>query len=269
MCTLTLAWQVFAEAPVVVAANRDERLDRPADPPQRLEDDPAVVAPRDVEAGGTWIGYNEDGLFAGITNRWTDADLAGERSRGLLVRDVLRKTDAEDAVRAVERAVDGTEYRGFNLVVADARAAFLLEWDDRLRVRQFDPGVHVVVNVGASEAASIPAERPDRGTEQAHNARRVQTALRPEPGERAAAWIDRATDVIADHEYGVCIHDDASERSSDDSPAAEPSDGGYGTVSASTILIGDDGVRYAFADGPPCRTPLEPVEASAVDVSTE
>ncbi|MFB6097378.1 MAG: NRDE family protein [Haloferacaceae archaeon] len=243
MCTLILAWQVFPDAPVVVAANRDERRDRRADPPRRLEDDPAVVAPRDAEAGGTWIGYNERGLFVGVTNRWTGADLAGERSRGLLVRDVLRESGAEAAVRSVEDAVDRIEYQGFNLVVADATAAFLLEWDGRLRVRRFDPGVHVVVNVGASDAPAVPDHRSDRGEQQAHNARRVRAAAQPEPGEDADAWLDRAAGVLADHDYGVCIHAD-----------------GYGTVSTSLIRLGVDGDRYDYADGPPCTTAFEPVE---------
>ncbi|ELK45622.1 hypothetical protein D320_21146, partial [Haloferax sp. BAB-2207] len=74
MCTLILAWQVFEDAPVVVAANRDEQLGRPAEPPRRWEngDGPAIVAPRDAEAGGTWVGYNDAGVFVGITNRWVE-----------------------------------------------------------------------------------------------------------------------------------------------------------------------------------------------------
>jgi uncharacterized protein with NRDE domain len=249
VCTLTIAWQVFPDTPVAVVANRDESYDRPSVPPARVETDPMVVAPRDEEAGGTWIGYNEHGLFAGVTNRWVDADLAGDRSRGLLVRDALRHPDAETAVRAVERTVADHEYEGFNLVLASATAAFLLEWDGRLSVRQFDPGVHVVVNVGAADATTIPAVRQEYAERQAENARRVHERLVPEPGESVTAWLDRATAVIRDHEYGVCVHGD-----------------GYGTVSSSVLAIGrtedDEPVpaNYRFADGPPCETPYEPVE---------
>ena len=244
MCTLTLAWQVFPDAPVVVAANRDEAVDRPSEPPSVVERDPGVVAPRDAEAGGTWIGYNERGLFVGVTNRWTDADLAGERSRGLLVRDALRQPDAEAAARLVERAVRETEYAGFNLVVADANAAVLLEWDGRLRLTQFDPGVHVVVNVGADGRFSIPKHRPEAGEAQAENARRVREALAPDPGETAASWRDRAAAVLADHSFGVCVHED-----------------GYGTRSSSLVTVGREGGTYRFADGPPCETPYRRVES--------
>jgi uncharacterized protein with NRDE domain len=251
VCTLTLAWQVFADAPVVVAANRDELRDRPSEPPARIADDPAVVAPRDAEAGGTWVGYNEHGVFVGVTNRWVTG-LAGERSRGLLVRDALRRDDAETAVRYVERAVDADEYDGFNLVVADETAAFLLEWDGRLHLTQLEPGVHVVVNVGAAlggggaltDTFFTPEARSERGEEQAENARTVRTALTPEPGEDADSWLDRATTVLADHDYGVCIHED-----------------GYGTRSSSLLRFGRDGVDYWFASGPPCETAFEPVES--------
>ena len=253
MCTLTLAWQVFPTDPVVVAANRDEQRDRPSEPPSRWDEsgDPEIVAPRDTRAGGTWIGYNDAGLFVGITNRWVDAP-APERSRGLLVADALNEPDARSAARLVEGAVERHDYDGFNLVVADRTAAFLFEWDGRLRVTQLDPGVHVVVNSGAAlggggavtDAFLTPEDpaRADRASEQAENARAVRTALTPEPGEGAADWLDRAATVLADHDYGVCIHED-----------------GYGTRSSSLVRLGREATTYRFAPGPPCETAYDPV----------
>jgi uncharacterized protein with NRDE domain len=257
VCTLTLAWQVFPDAPVVVAANRDEQRDRPSVSPRRTETDPAVVAPRDERAGGTWIGYNEAGLFVGITNRPVDGR-AADRSRGLLVADALREPDATSAARLVERAVDAHDYDGFNLVVADRTAAFLYEWDGRLGVTQLDPGVHVVVNTGAAlggggavtDAFFTPEEsaRADRAAEQAANARAVRTALTPEPGEDAADWTDRAATVLADHDYGVCVHEN-----------------GYGTRSSSLIRMPTEGAtEYRFAPGAPCETAYRRVAESQV-----
>ncbi|MDZ5813317.1 NRDE family protein, partial [Halorubrum sp. AD140] len=106
MCTLTLAWRAFGDAPVALAATRDEALDRPSEPPALRNGDVRYVAPRDAEAGGTWIGVAEDGLVVAVTNRWLDADREGDRSRGLLVRDCLTAASAEAAVRAVERELD-------------------------------------------------------------------------------------------------------------------------------------------------------------------
>ena len=242
MCTLVLAWQVFEGTPVLAATNRDERLDRESQSPKLRHWGAQVVAPSDAEAGGTWLGYNEHGVFAAITNRWVDAELAGERSRGLLVRDVLGHESAEAAARAVEGAVREAEYEGFNLVIADENAAVLLEWDGQLAVRTLEPGVHVVVNVGADGDYRIPRARPDVGEQQAHNADRVRETLQVEPGEDAPTWLDRAASVIGDHDYGVCVHGD-----------------GFGTRSSSLVSMGET-VEYRYADGPPCRTAYRPVE---------
>ncbi|MBV0922900.1 NRDE family protein [Halomicroarcula limicola] len=242
MCTIVLAWQVFEDAPVAFAANRDERVDRPSEPPAPRHWGSRVVAPADEEASGTWEGYNEHGLLVALTNRWVDADLAGERSRGLLVRDCLGHETAEDAARAVEGALREAEYEGFNLLLADENAALLFEWDGQLAVRNLNPGVHVVVNVGADGDYRIPSGRADAGEEQAANADRLRDHLQAEPGETVDAWLDRAGETIGDHEYGVCVHGD-----------------GFGTRSSSLVSLGEH-PRYDFADGPPCRTAYRPVE---------
>src|SRR6056297_3610562 len=175
VCTLVLAWQAFADSPIVTAANRDEALGRPSDPPGVFREEPTVIAPRDGTAGGTWIGYNEAGVFVAITNRWVDRE--GDRSRGQLVADCLGSGSASAAVETVEQAVETDGYAGFNLVVADADRATLLEWDGELSVTDFDPGVHVVVNVGANGASFEPPKRPELGRQQAANATAVREAL--------------------------------------------------------------------------------------------
>ena len=249
MCTLVFAWQAVADAPVVVAANRDEAADRPSTPPGLYRTEPQAIAPRDDRAGGTWIGYNEAGLFVGITNRWVGRE--GDRSRGQLVADCLGCGSASAAVETVERAVDTDAYAGFNLVVADADRATLLEWDGELSVSDVAPGVHVVVNVGADGASFEPPERPGVGRKQATNATAVREALAIESTNppTAATWRGRAAAVLGDHEYGVCVHSD-----------------GFGTRSASLIEIGredtDSVGDYWFADGPPCRSRFERVESS-------
>ena len=241
MCTLTLAWQAFDDVPVAVAANRDEALERPSTPPAVYAEEPLVVAPRDTEAGGTWIGYNEHGVFAGITNRWTDAELAGDRSRGLLVGDVLEAESATEAARLIDATTDEYEYDGFNLVVADAERAFCDTWDGQLERLEFDPGVHVVVNVAVDDTVDIPPARPDLARAQADNARAVRDELAVAVDESVDEWLERAGDVLGDHEYGVCIHRD-----------------GFGTRSSSIITLGEP-PSYRFADGPPCQTPYEDI----------
>ena len=68
MCTLIAIHRRIPGAPLVVAANRDEFLDRPTEGPAVRDGDPApVLAPRDVRAGGTWLGLGAHGVFAAVT----------------------------------------------------------------------------------------------------------------------------------------------------------------------------------------------------------
>ena len=241
MCTLALAWQVFDDAPVAVAANRDESLERESRPPGVYREEPLVVAPRDAAAGGTWIGVTEHDVVVGITNKWNDADLAGERSRGLLVADTLEAASATDAASIVEAETASTEYEGFYLVVADASDAFCYEWNGELARIDFEPGVHVVVNAAVDDHVDAPASRIDAARAQARNGQAVRRALAIESGKAVDAWLERAGSVLGDHEYGVCIHRDR-----------------FGTRSSSLIATGEAST-YRFAPGSPCRTSYEPV----------
>ena len=70
MCSVVIDYRPDADWPVILAANRDEMLDRPWDPPGRhWPDRPNVVAGRDRLAGGSWLGLNDEGVVAGILNR--------------------------------------------------------------------------------------------------------------------------------------------------------------------------------------------------------
>ena len=250
MCTLTLAWQVFDDAPVAVAANRDEALDRESVSPGVYREDPLVVAPTDAEAGGTWIGYNEHGLFAGITNKWTDADLAADRSRGLLVADVLAADSAAAAAERIEAATKTDEYDGFNLVVADESAAYCYQWNGTLSRLEFEPGVQVIVNAAVNDTVHLPSDRLVIAREQADNANAVRETLAVGDDESVSQWLERAGDVLGDHEYGVCLHRD-----------------GFGTKSSSLIALGPERTQYSFAPGPPCETAYEPVSLESTALS--
>lgn len=247
MCTLILAWRVFDEAPVVVAANRDEATDRPSHPPHEWQLEPGLVAPRDERAGGTWIGHNDAGVFVGISNRWSDRETPGERSRGRLVVDALRSGSAQAAVETTQAAIERDDYDGFNLLVADADAAHVLEWSGTLVTTRLDPGVHVLMNAGFDGRFRSLESRPKAAEAQARAAAWTLDVLEPAAEEPAGAWLDRATDVLADHEHGICVHGD-----------------GYGTHSSSIIALASDGTAtFRYADGPPCTTAFDAVEGQS------
>ena len=85
MCTLAAFVGLSDTLPLVVAANRDEFLDRPTIDPAVLAVDPWVFAGQDLRAGGTWFGVNQHGMVIGLLNRPRPGGPdPSRRSRGLL-----------------------------------------------------------------------------------------------------------------------------------------------------------------------------------------
>ena len=88
MCLLAVQYRLVPESPILVAANREEYIDRPSTVPSIQSGKPRVLCGVDKRAGGTWLGVNQNGLFVGICNRATAMPLFGQRSRGLLALDL-------------------------------------------------------------------------------------------------------------------------------------------------------------------------------------
>src|SRR5713101_6130635 len=149
MCTVViLRWPEHAW-PVVIGANRDEMIDRPAMPPGRHWPDwMEVVGGLDLEAGGSWLGVNDWGVAAAILNRQGSLGPAtGMRSRGELVLEALDHADAVAAAAALTH-LDPAAYRTFNLIVADNRDAFWLRHDggSRIEVRPIAEGLSLIAS---------------------------------------------------------------------------------------------------------------------------
>lgn len=145
MCLILFAHQVHPEFPLVVAANRDEFHGRPTAPAAFWKERPGVLAGRDLEAGGTWLGVSRSGRFAAVTNFSEEPpEPVPPRSRGALVSDFLAATvSPEHYLEGVAR--HAAEYRGFNLLVGDA--ASLWYYSNRIPAAQrLPPGTYGLSN---------------------------------------------------------------------------------------------------------------------------
>ncbi len=149
MCTLAVAFQTDRRWPLVVAANRDERLERAAEGWAMREpaSGPRYAAPRDLRAGGTWIGISATGVFAALTNRHVSSGGFPDprrRSRGAIVALALSHESAAAARAAI--ALEAPDaFNPFHLVVADVASAFLWRYDgERAEIDALEPGLHVV-----------------------------------------------------------------------------------------------------------------------------
>ena len=123
MCLILFAWQTHPRYSLVVAANRDEFHDRPTTAAGFWEETPGILAGRDLQAGGTWLGVNCNGRFAAISNYREPLFKASklEYSRGHLVRDFLLGNVAP-ASYAEQLQTRATHYRGFNLLLGNPDA---------------------------------------------------------------------------------------------------------------------------------------------------
>src|SRR5688572_21277658 len=90
MCLILIAWQKHPHFPLVVAANRDEFHARSAARAGFWKDQPGILAGRDLEAKGTWIGVSRSGRFAAVTNYRGGRDQGAKQSRGALVAGFLQ-----------------------------------------------------------------------------------------------------------------------------------------------------------------------------------
>ncbi len=124
MCLLLISYNTNPEYPLVVAANRDEFYARPTEKAGFWDDYPFLLAGKDIEAGGTWLGITKSGRFAAITN-YRDMRTIKENAptRGLLTLNFLvSQIPAFEYGKNLIRKSD--LYNGYNLLFSDLENLF-------------------------------------------------------------------------------------------------------------------------------------------------
>ena len=248
MCTLAIYFQATADYPVVIAANRDEFLNRPADNPTTLFLSPHIVGGKDLKAGGTWLGMNEHGLVAGLLNRRAENGANEEaRSRGLLTFDALKRSCAAEAAAFASRE-KASNYNPFNLLLASRDAAFVAYnrvGAEAIEIVPLQPGLHLLSNLDVNDLecpkiSASYAKFAALGESEAFH--RDPLSCRKELG---ALLADHNTqlDPRSGRPNALCLHLD-----------------NYGTRCSSMIFIGKapGDVHHFFAPGPPCSTDYAP-----------
>ena len=253
MCTTVILRRPDHDWPIILAANRDEMMDRPWRGPDRhWEDRPEVRAGLDLTGGGSWLGVNDHGVVAAILNRVGSlGPMAGKRSRGELVLEALDHADAAAAATALTH-LDPAAYRSFNLLIADCRDAFWLRNQggraDRIEPFEVPEGLSMLTarDLNDQDSPRIRRHLP-----------RFRAAPEPEPEtEDWQAWQE----ILAT----------GPEPGGDDPFAAMTiaTAEGFGTVSASLIALPAPALGEArepiwlFAPGPPDRTGFEPLDGA-------
>lgn len=215
----------------MVAANRDEFFGRPSLPPRIARvGELRVLAPRDEKSGGTWLGANERGLFAAVTNRRSGPADTEARSRGLLLRELLGSGGFAEAHDLLQGQYPRHSYNPFNLLLAGRDEAWLAQargGGEPLDWIAVGRGIHLLTNehdldeLVVEELECLLEDSPDLET-----------------------IFSRLRRVLSDHTerrgHTLCKH--LPHR---------------GTRSSSIFALSEEGLggsRFLFADGPPCRT---------------
>jgi uncharacterized protein with NRDE domain len=234
MCTVILAWQVLPDAPVLLAANRDELLARPSEAPLLLSDDPPRWGGRDRLAGGTWLAVDPAGRIGAVTNRHPGGRPpkrdANRLSRGALPLEGLAVDDGQ--VLAWMQSLAPASYNPVNVVYASPQLAAVTSMDDSIgrRIDRLAPGVHVLTEQDTDDPDDVKTQRVRR---------QAESVLAVAAGVDAA--VEALREILRSHDADdgppVCIHGQH-----------------HGTVSSATVVVGEEGVRYEHAEGPPCVT---------------
>ena len=148
MCVLAFAWRAHPRWTLVLAGNRDELHARPALPLARWDEPGHLLAGRDQQSGGSWLGVSEEGRFAVVTNlRGYGMPVPDRASRGALVTDFL----SGNGRYADPGSADLSDFNPFNLIVADReRASFLSNRPEILR-SVLAPGIYGLSNGALDE----------------------------------------------------------------------------------------------------------------------
>ena len=239
MCTVITLQRPGDDWPLLLAANRDELLDRSWDPPAAYwPDQPGVVAGRDRTGGGTWMGVNRAGVVAAVLNRPGSLGPApGKLSRGALPLAALTHDTARQAALAIA-ALDGSAYRSFNLVLADRSAVWFVRNDEagRLHAEPLAPGLHMVTARDPDDEASPRVAR---------HLPRFRAAAPPSPPDWAG-WERLLADRQGPREAALSV----------------PAEAGFGTVCASLLALPAEGPpHWLFAPGPAGQAGFAPVVA--------
>ena len=260
MCTVMIRFAPDGEWPLLLAAVRDEFMQRAWDAPAaHWPGLPDVIGGRDRVAGGTWMAVRAAGegrarderragderpgaAVAALLNgvrRGDPADGSVRPTRGSLVLAALSSVDfAGTTVPGIADDVELSRYDGFHLVHAEAGAVRVWSWDgDRLAFRSLPPGDHIIVNLGADEDADplVPHFRPVL-------ARTGNPPLSAESDTPTAwaGWAEllRGDGLALDDPRGLIIAQDVGGQF-------------YGSTSTSLVGIAADGrIRYDFATTP-------------------
>jgi len=196
VCLLVLAWNAHPRYRLVLAANRDEYHERPADPLAKWPAPNDILAGRDQRAGGTWLGLDRARRFGVVTNfRELQRPRRSAPSRGRLIPDYLGTPQTAESYLA-RLETDAPGYSGFNLLVGDAEQL----WYASNRMDRFAQPLRAGVHGLSNEFLDSPWPKLQRVRRAFEGwlADEPSTATVASPAGPASDTVERLFSMLAD-----------------------------------------------------------------------
>ena len=145
MCLIIFAYKSHPKYKFIFAANRDEFYDRPTKQADYWNDHPELLAGKDLQAGGTWVGITKQGRFAAVTNYRDLKNIKEDApSRGMLTLDFLNNNiSAEKYYEKIKPSLQ--DYNCFNLILGSIDELFY--FSTHLNgIKKLEPGIYGLSN---------------------------------------------------------------------------------------------------------------------------
>jgi len=145
MCLIVFAYKYHPEYPFILAGNRDEFHQRSTQKLHIWETTPKIAAGKDLKAGGTWLGINQYGKIAALTNHRDLSNIKeNATSRGHIITDFL-KSDLSTDQQLKDIASDSSKYNGFNLIAGTVDDLYFLS-NHSNEFHKIKPGLYGISN---------------------------------------------------------------------------------------------------------------------------
>ena len=143
MCILFIAVDRHPEYPLIICANRDEFYNRPTRSARFWQKAPSLLAGKDLQAGGSWLGVNHQGNFAAVTNlRTGKGSRSDASSRGELIVNSLQPASEVNDEWLISHC---DNYNPFNLVYGTVNSLRCFHSISR-KSTPLTPGFHAISN---------------------------------------------------------------------------------------------------------------------------
>jgi phosphopantothenoylcysteine decarboxylase/phosphopantothenate--cysteine ligase len=238
-------YKKFEGFPIIALHNRYAVKGTVEQPPRKNMWKHLIFCPVDVTSQGTWIGFNDAGLFAAVTDQHTEPVEQVKRSRGKLIMDVLGNfSNSVEALEYLKRELKIGGYKKGNFILLDKDHGFHVIYDEEVIVREVEKGDYVVSNLAPIEGRKLSKAIHKILKEASVRRNRALKLLSDISEDDVSKLVEKLMSVAKDHEHGlselsICYHSEEEME----------------TTSSTIVAMGRElkDSKFLYVKGNPCK----------------